>query len=106
GGDAFGGLRDLAGMPAAWRPPAGEVDGIRVLEAELGLLHVPRYVHEDGAAAAGAGDVERRLQHLRQLRRLLHEPGVLDDRDREAGDVALLKGVGADLMRSHLAGDA
>ena len=37
---------------------------------------------------------------------VLHEPRVLDDRDRDAGDVALLERVGADQVRAHLAGDA
>ena len=37
-----------------------------------------------GPAAAGARDVERGLQHVRELLDVLHEPRVLDDRDRDA----------------------
>ena len=37
----------------ARRPPAGQVDLVRVREVELGLLDVARDVDEHGAAAAG-----------------------------------------------------
>ena len=51
-------------------------------------------------------DVERGLDHVRDLVDVLHEPRVLDDRDRDPGDVALLERVGADQDRAHLARDA
>ena len=69
---------------------------VRVAEVELVLLEVARDVDEHRPAAAGAGDVEGGLEHVRDLLDVLHEPGVLDDRRRHAGDVALLEGVGAD----------
>ncbi len=93
-------------MAALRRLPAGEVDGVRVREVELRFLDVAGDVDEDGAATAGAGHVERGLEHVRQLLDVLHEPRVLDDRDRDPGDVALLERVRADEVRAHLAGDA
>ena len=94
------------GVSAAGRLPSGEGDAVGVGEVELGLLHVARDVDEHRAAAAGARDVERGLEDVRQLVDVLHEPRMLDDRDRDAGDVALLERVGADQERPHLARDA
>ena len=93
---AVGSGRDLPGVAAAGRLPSREGDFVGVGELELGLLHVARDVDEHRAAAARARDVERRLDDVRQLFDVLHEPRVLDDRNRDAGDVALLEGVGAD----------
>ena len=93
-------------MHLARRAPAREVDGLRVGEVDLCLLDVTRNVDEDGAAAAGAGDVEGRLHRGADLLHVHHEPRVLDDRHRDAGDVALLEGVGADQGRAHLPRDA
>ena len=106
GRERVGGARDLARMPLLRRLPAGQVDRVGVLEVEHRLLHVARDVHEDRPAAAGAGDVERGLHDVRELVDVLDEPRVLDDRDRDAGDVALLERVRADQVRAHLAGDA
>ena len=101
-----GGSLDLARMPALRRLPAGQVDLVRVLEVERRLLDVARDVDEHGPAAPGAGDVEGGLDHVRKLLDVLDEPGVLDDRDRDPRDVALLERVRSDQVRPHLAGDA
>src|SRR4029077_596000 len=99
-------LGDLSRVSADGWPPAGEVDRIRVPEVERRFLEVARDVDEDRAAAAGPGDVEGGLEHVRDLLDVLHEPGVLDDRGGHAGDVALLEGVGPDQVAPDLAGDA
>src|SRR6266516_1209183 len=93
-------------MTAAGRFPSGEGDAVGVGEVELGLLHVARHVDEHGPAAAGARDVEGGLENLRQLVHVLNEPRVLDDRDRDPGDVAFLERVGADQEGADLTGDA
>ena len=105
-GDRPRGLADLEWMHLRGWLPARQVDGLRVDEVQLVLLHVARHVDEHRSASARASHVERRLHHLGDLTRVLDEPGVLDDRHRHAGDVALLERIGADQMRPHLAGDA
>ena len=99
GRERRGGSLDLARVSALRRLPAGQVDLVGVLEVERGLLDVARDVDEHGPAAPGPGDVEGGLDHVRKLLDVLHEPGVLDDRDRDPGDVALLERVGADQVR-------
>ena len=78
-----GGALDLARVPALRRLPARQVDLVGVREVELGLLDVARDVDEHRPAAPRARDVERRLDHVRKLLDVLHEPRVLDDRDRD-----------------------
>ena len=48
-------------------------------EVDLRLLHVLGDVHEDRAGTAGSGDVESRLEHVREFFDVLYEPRVLDD---------------------------
>src|SRR5438552_3776469 len=86
-GNGLSSGRDLTRMAAAGRFPSREGNGLRVGEIEFGFLDVARDVDENRTAAAGAGDVERRLQRVRKLFDVLDEPRVLDDRDRDAGDV-------------------
>ena len=106
GRDSRCGLADLARVTTARRPPARKIHRLRILEVELGLLHVPRDIHQYGPTPAGAGDVERGLDHVRQLLDVFDEPRVLDDRDRDTGDVALLESVRSDQVRAHLTRDA
>ena len=105
-GDRLRRRSHLLRVHARGRAPAGQVDLVRIAEVELRLLDVARNVDEHRAAAPRAGDVERGLDRVRQLLHVLDEPRVLDDRDRDAGDVALLEGVGADQVRAHLPRDA
>jgi len=74
GRDSARGLADLARVTPARRPPAGKIDRVGILEVELGLLHVAGDVHQHGSATAGAGDVERRLDHVRKLLDVFDEP--------------------------------
>jgi hypothetical protein len=104
-GDRLRGLADLPLVHLRRRPPARQVDLVGIDEVELRLLHVLRDVDEHRAGTPRPRDVERVLHHLRQLAHVLHEPGVLDDRQRDAGRVGLLEGVGADQVRVDLPGD-
>ncbi len=106
GSDAGRRLADLTRMTSSRRPPAGEIDRVRIFEVELGLLDVTGNVDEHRTATAGTCDVERSLDHVGQLFHVFDEPRMLDDRDRDSRDVALLKGVSPDQMRPHLTGDA
>ena len=49
-----------------------------------------------GPETPGSGDVESRLDDVREFLDVLNEPRVLDDRERDAGRVRLLERVGAD----------
>ena len=71
-----------------------------------GELHVLGDVDHDRAGAAGAGDVERLVQHAGEIVDVLHQPVVLGAGPGDADRVALLEGVVADQVRRHLAGDA
>ena len=79
------------------RVVAGDVDRLRVaVPLDLGVEDVLRDVDEHRAGAAGPRDVERLLHHARDLAGVGHEPVVLRDRHRDAGDVRLLERVRAD----------
>ena len=58
-----------------------------------------------GPGRPGRGHVERLGQRARDLRRVGDEVVVLRDGHRDAPDVGLLEGVGADRLARHLAGD-
>ncbi len=49
--------------------------------------------------------MERLVGDLREVGGVLDQVGVLDDRQRDAGHVGLLEGVGADQVAAHLPGD-
>ena len=99
-------LANLSRVDAGRRLPPREIDLMGVSEVDLRLLHVLGDIHEDRARSAGSGDVERRLQNVRELFDVLYEPRVLDDGERDSGRVRLLERVRADQVRAHLAGDA
>ena len=69
-------------------------------------LHVLRDVDHDRARPAARRDVERLVQHAREIVHVLHEVIVLGAGPRDADRVAFLERVVADQMRRHLAGDA
>ena len=69
-------------------------------------LHVLGHIDHHGAGTAGAGDIERLVQHLCEIVDIAHQPVVLGAGPGDADGVALLEGVVADQMRRHLAGDA
>ena len=62
-------------------------------------------VDEHRAGSAGGGHVEGGRHHAGDVIDVLDQPVVLGDAHGDAGDVALLKGVGADRSRGHLARD-
>ena len=64
-----------------------------------------RDVDEDRPGAPGGGDVERLRHGARDVGGIRDEEVVLGDRHRDAADVGLLEGVGADHRRAHLPGD-
>jgi hypothetical protein len=68
-------------------------------------LDVLGQVDDDRAGAAGGGDVERLVDRLADLGRVLHQIVMLGAVAGDADRVAFLKGVGADQMGRHLAGD-
>ncbi len=71
-----------------------------------GLLRIFRDVDQHRARAAGAGDVEGFANCAGHFVGVGHEVIVLGDGQGDAGDVGFLKGVGADELAAHLAGDA
>ena len=71
----------------------------------LGELDVLRDVDHDRPRPAARGDVERLVQHARQVLDALHQIVVLGAGPGDADRVALLEGVVADQMRRHLPGD-
>jgi hypothetical protein len=75
------------------------------LVLDVGAREVLRDIHEDRAGAAGARQVEGLVHRLGDLQRVLDHERVLDDRQRDAARVALLKAVGADQLRANLACD-
>ena len=71
----------------------------------LGELDVLRDVDHHRSRPAARGDVERLVQHARQILDALHQIVVLGAGPGDADGVALLEGVVADQMRRHLPGD-
>ena len=104
-GDQPGGFPDLLGVRTGHRPVAGQVDLRRPAEVALLLQHVLRDVDQDRAWAPGRGEMERLGDRLRHFGGALHEEVVFGDRQRDAGDVRFLEGVGPDHRPPHLPGD-
>ncbi len=77
----------------------------RVIDAER-ELHVLRNVDHHRARPARGRDIERLMQHARQIVDVAHQPVVLGAGPRDADGVAFLEGVVADQVRRHLPGDA
>ena len=71
----------------------------------LGELDVLRDVDHHRTRPAARGDVERLVQHARQVLDALHQVVVLGAGPGDADGVALLEGIVADQVGRHLAGD-
>jgi hypothetical protein len=71
-----------------------------------GHLHVLGDIHHDRTGPAGGRDEDRLGDHLRQLVHIAHLVVMFADGGDHAGNVRLLKGVGADQRGGHLPGDA
>ncbi len=100
-----GRLADLLAVRLGDRPVARQVDRGRPLEGGQRLQRVLGDVHQHRAGPAGRGDVERLGDRARDVRRVGDQEVVLGDRHRDAADVRLLEGVGADRRAGHLPGD-
>ena len=96
---------DVLKLARELRAVPNKVDRIDVLEVDLGQLEVLGDIHEHGAGSASARDVERLVDRLRDVLCLLDQERMLDDRHHDARDIGLLKSIGADQVRGHLAGD-
>ena len=97
---------DLLRIAIELRPVALVLELVRlevVAERELDVLGDVDH-HRPGPAARR--DVERLVQHPRQVGDVLHQVIVLGAGPGDADGVAFLEGVVADEMRRHLAGDA
>ena len=84
---------------------ARQVEGVGLVVGGLAQGDVDRDVDDHRARPAGRSDVEGLVQHLRQIGRVFDQVGVLHDRQRDAGHVRLLEGVGADEVAAHLPRD-
>ena len=83
----------------------GERDAGGRFVLDVGAREVLGDVHQDRPGPAAAGQVERLVDGLRDLPRVLDHERVLDDRHRDAAGVALLEAVGADQLGADLAGE-
>ncbi len=85
----------------------GLVGDVRRADVVAGReLDVLRDIDDHGAGTARARDMERLVQHARQVVHVLHQPVVLGAGTRDADGIAFLERVVADQVRRHLAGDA
>ena len=108
-GDLAGGDLELLGVAVDGGAEAGQagddvVEG-GVLGARLLLQGVLGDVDVDGTGAAGAGEVERLGDDVRDVVGVPDQVVVLGHRQRDAGDVDLLERVLADQRAGHVAGD-
>src|SRR5208282_4985659 len=79
--------------------------GVKI-EVRCRLLRILGDVHKNRAWSAGTSDKECLAQRGRDLFGAGDEVVVLRDRQRDSGDVHLLKGVGTKKLARDLAGDA
>ena len=110
GEDESGGLFDHAGVAFGGGPVAGEAVGdlvvARPVPGHLVLEDVFRHVDEDGAGAAGGGDVEGLAHGEGEVVGGHDEFVVLGAAAGDADGVAFLEGVGANGGGADLSGDA
>ena len=97
---------DLDGVGRGGQVVAGEVHrGVEVGVGDEGVLDVLGDVDEDGAGAAGGGDVEGFLDDAGDVAGVLDQVVVLGDGATDLDHGGFLEGVGADDLRGNLAGD-
>ena len=105
-GDQPGGLADLLGVRAGRRVVAGQVEHGRPGERRRSACRMSLGM----STSTGPGRPVRAMWNASAMVRgmsstRLHQEVVLGDRHRDAADVGLLEGVGADRGARHLAGD-
>ena len=96
--DHLGGAADLAGVAFGIELIAGQVDGIDRLVVGEGLEDVLGDIDEDGAGAAGCGDIEGFVEDAREFRDVLDHEVVLGGRTGDAEGVGFLESVGTDQL--------
>jgi hypothetical protein len=96
------GKADLLEVAVRGRLVAGQVDARHRLVRDVGARQILRDVHQHRTGSPGARHVERLVDRVRDLARVLDHDRVLHDRHRDAGDVGLLKAVRADQVGAHL----
>lgn len=106
GRDQLGGLADLPAVRFGVGLVAGQLHPRRPAERALALQHVLGDVDQHRARTAGGRDVEGLGQHPRNVVTGADQKVVLGDRHRDARDVGLLEGVGADQPPPDLTGDS
>ena len=99
GGDLV--IRRLARDFVAGQLGFGGPDKFRLLAQQ----YVPGNVHQNGAGAPGAGDVERVMDGLGHIFNVHDQHVVFSYRQGHAGNVCFLECVGADGGPWHLSGD-
>ena len=104
-GDEFSGLAQLLAVGAVVGIVAADVDGLGIGKFRGRGDHVLGQVDEDGARPPRPCYIEGLFDGRGQLRHILHQIVVLGARTGDAHDIGFLKGVVADEMRGHLAGD-
>ena len=105
-GDELGGLADEHGVAERHRVVAGQVELVdrrRPVPLHRGVRDVLGQVDQDRSRPPGGRNVEGGGDHPRDVVDVLDQPVVLGDAHGDAGDVALLEGVGADGAGRHLA---
>ena len=84
----------------------------RKVERYIPVWHAPRllcilcHIDQYRPWPPGGGQVKGLVNHPRQVVHIGHQVRMLGDRDRDAGDVGFLKGVGAQQRAGHLTGDS
>ena len=99
-------LLDLVDVALELGLVAGVRKILRLRIDALGELDVLRDIDHDRTWPAARSDMERLVQHARQILDALDQIIMLGARPRDADGVAFLEGVVADQMGRHLAGDA
>ncbi len=100
------GLADLPGVTAGDRRVGTHLHllGVFIGEGVVRRRVVLGNIHQYRTGTAGVGDVERLLDHLRDLTRITDHEAVLHDRPGQAHHVGFLEGVVADPVGAYLAG--
>lgn len=98
-------LADLPTMALAHQIVRAHFHGLGIMENHGLEKHILQNVDHHGTGTTDAHDVENLLQDDDQLDHVLNKEIVLDDRARDADDIALLKNIKTDHEHKHLTDD-